>query len=145
MDVSDWSVGLGIGALAASAAAWAWHRQRRLVAELARRLEASEHSRIDLQAHAHQIDDRLAMLTEALARQQAALTPVLARPGASAGPIQDLLHHLGDSGPAAYGRPTGQWIDTQPSATLENRDDQRARHPAFAEAMPAPLASLPHR
>ena len=148
MDVSGWSVGLGIGAVAAAAAAWAWFRQRRLVAELARRLEESEHSRMDLEAHALQVDDRLASMAEVLARQQAAMTAARVLPNTTAttatATVQALLLHLGEPAPVAIDGPASEWIDTEPSsgpheALLDGP------HPAFAETMPAELATLPVR
>jgi len=148
MDVSGWLVGLGIGAVAAAAATSAWFRQRRLVAELARRLEQSEHSRMDLEAHAHQVDNRLASMADVLARTQAAMTAARVLPAATGkapASIQALLQHLGDTAPVVVDGPAAcEWIDTEPSEAPEDTHHD-SQHPAFAETMPAEFASLPDR
>lgn len=137
MDMSGWLVGAGIGAVAAAAAAWAWHRQRQQLAELAQRLEASEHSRLDLEAHAQQVDGQLASMAQALAHQQAAWNSARALPAEAVAAVpntavQALLQHLGDNGPVVID-PQAEWIDTEPSSDA----DETSPYPAFAETLPA--------
>jgi hypothetical protein len=144
MDVSSWSVGVGIGAVAAAAAGWAWLRQRRLAAELGRRLEESEHSRLDLVAHAQQVDDQLASMADALARQQAALARVAPGAGTPAAPVEALLRHLGDTAPVVAAPTDSGWLDTEQSAACNDADDD-GPHPAFAETMPVEFDTLPQR
>ena len=138
MDASGWLVGLGIAGLAAAAGAWAWFRQRRVVAELAHRLEESEHSRMDLEAHAHQVDNELASINEALARQQAALSTARMLPGATSAavsPVQALLLHLGDTAPVASDPAASDWPDTEASMGMDD-PHQDSQHPDFAETLP---------
>ena len=134
--LGSWLVAaFAVSAVAALAAAWAWQRQRRQMAALQQRLEASEHSRLDLQAHVHQVDGQLASVTEKLSRQQPAMSPAL-----NAGDAAEaaLLKHLGDPGRAA----DSGWIDTEPSAVA---DDAEPAYPAFAETQPVEFTELPGR
>ena len=134
--LGSWLVAaFAVATVAVLAATWAWQRQRRQMAALQRRLEASEHSRLDLQAHVQQVDDQLASVAEKLSYQQLAMSSV---PNAGEAAEAALLKHLGDPGRAA----DSGWIDTEPSPVA---GDTEPAYPAFAETQPVELTELPGR
>jgi hypothetical protein len=131
------AVGLAVAAFAGLAAAWAWRRQRQLAAELLQRLEASENSRLDLQAHVQEVDNQLASVTQALSRGAAVpAVPLSSATGATDAAERALLAHLGDPDAAT----DSGWIDTEPlpPATAADEPD----FPAFAETQPIDLNDL---
>ena len=93
---------------------------------------------MDLEAHAHQVDNELASINEALARQQAALSTARMLPGATSAavsPVQALLLHLGDTAPVASNPTASDWPDTEAFMGLDD-PHQDSQHPDFAETLP---------
>lgn len=136
-------IGVAVGAvLVSTATAWAWWRQRARMIDIQRRLTWHEQSGYALGRHAHEVDLRLAAMSQALELLQVQRAPPESTPGDANERRRLMEETLGRADAAAAGTlaqanaaQTNAWTDTEPlpltntfyapTMPLELRDEDR--------------------